>query len=95
MADGDYEKIDVESLLGAADEHIAHSIVVLKKAGYVVAMLTNNGFTSKRRERSLVLKDVSLFDLVIESCRVGMRKPDAKIYQVHSIRLLEVIPNCS
>lgn len=70
-AGGDPENVDLEDVMGGHDEHIAKAIQKLKQSGYKVALLTNNGFWSPLKERSLLLKDVSDFDVVVESCREG------------------------
>ena len=90
---GDPEKVDLEEVMGEYDVNIQKAIAKLKKTGYKVALLTNNGFWSPAKERSLLLKDVSDFDVVVESCREGHRKPDPEIYHViHWTNLF--IENC-
>ncbi|KAI6184616.1 putative Golgi transport protein 1 [Aphelenchoides bicaudatus] len=86
---GDPEKINLEdlTLMGGPDENIKKAIDVLKANGYKVAMLTNNGYWSPKKERSLIMQDVSDFDLVVESCREGHRKPDQEIYHVTTKKL--------
>ncbi|KAI6193909.1 Bifunctional epoxide hydrolase 2 [Aphelenchoides besseyi] len=69
------------------DEKIAKAIKVLKNEGIKVVLLTNNGFLSAQRKRSLILSDLSAYDLVVESCRVGHRKPDAEIYELTTKQL--------
>jgi FMN phosphatase YigB (HAD superfamily) len=54
----------------------------LKKHGLKVALVTNNGYWTKAKERSMILGDISPFDVVVESCRVGFRKPDSEIFNV-------------
>lgn len=68
--------------MGEKDGNIAKAIEKLKQHGYKVALLTNNGYCSDKKERSLILQDVSDFDVVVESCRHGHRKPDPEIYHV-------------
>lgn len=56
----------------------------IRKKGVKTAIVTNNGFWSRKRERTVIL-DVqwaSLFDEVIESCRIGIRKPEKEIFKV-------------
>ena len=70
----------------------------LKKAGLKVALVTNNGFWSRAKQRTMLLGDISCFDLVnpailllrqnaevkvVESCKVGIRKPDSEIFNVN------------
>ncbi len=52
----------------------------LKKKGYLVGVLSDQWFFSKR-----ILtpeKDMRNFDVVVISCDVGLRKPDKKIYEL-------------
>jgi len=64
-----------------------HLILKLRKAGLKVGIVTNNGFWSPAKRRSVILSDVSKFDLVLESCRIGIRKPDPNIYRIAAQRL--------
>lgn len=62
--------------------------------GYKTCALTNNwiddiGFHGSSSFHELQLGDH--FDLVVESCRVGLRKPDKSIYQL-ACELLQVEP---
>lgn len=58
----------------------------LKKAGYPVAMITNNIREYADNWRSLIPVD-DLFDLVVDSSRVGMRKPNPAIFRLTLERL--------
>ena len=51
------------------------------------AVLTNN-WKSEKSGR-LIFKELDLFDHVIESCLIGMRKPEPRIYQ-HTLETLQV-----
>uniref|UniRef100_A0A0K0EBS9 HAD family phosphatase n=1 Tax=Strongyloides stercoralis TaxID=6248 RepID=A0A0K0EBS9_STRER len=73
------------------DENIEKSIKVLKENGYKVVLLTNNFFLDKNRQRKTVHCDVTHFDNVVESCKVGMRKPDKDIYE-YTLSLLNLKP---
>uniref|UniRef100_A0A0N5AT59 HAD family hydrolase n=1 Tax=Syphacia muris TaxID=451379 RepID=A0A0N5AT59_9BILA len=60
----------------------------LKSSGYLVGLLTNNVFLSKKKDESMVIKNAaSRFDAVIESCREGVRKPNPKIYTAAASKL--------
>ena len=58
----------------------------LKGAGYRMAMLTNNVKEWEARWRSMLPVD-EIFELVVDSAFVGMRKPDAEIYELTLERL--------
>ncbi|KAI5613296.1 acyl-CoA dehydrogenase family member 11 [Silurus asotus] len=53
--------------------------------GIKTAVLTNNFLLSGGK--SFLPVDLSLFDVIVESCRVGLCKPDPKIYQLCANRL--------
>ena len=57
------------------------AIVSLRDKGYKIGLLTNNGFLDKEKKHSIIIKDLSLFDQVVESCREGVRKPGHQIYK--------------
>lgn len=73
------------------DQNIVTAAKILKEKGFKVALLTNNGWINEERTKSLVLDDLSLFDVVVESCRVKMRKPNSDIY-LHTIEQLGLTP---
>uniref|UniRef100_A0A0K0FEK2 Bifunctional epoxide hydrolase 2 (inferred by orthology to a human protein) n=1 Tax=Strongyloides venezuelensis TaxID=75913 RepID=A0A0K0FEK2_STRVS len=74
------------------DENIEKSIKILKENGYKIALLTNNFFYDKMKSKSTINNDLKDFDVVVESCRVEMRKPNADIYE-HTLSLLNIQPN--
>lgn len=53
----------------------------LRASGYQVAALTNNWVTGGDHEVRLSPLRAE-FDVFVESCKVGMRKPDPKIYEL-------------
>lgn len=73
------------------DEGLLAIMPQLRQAGLKVAIVTNNGFWSNRRQRTVMLSDTTLFDLVIESCKIGLRKPDPDIF-LKAAELLGVRP---
>ena len=58
----------------------------LKASGYRMAMLTNNVREWEPRWRSMLPVD-EIFELVVDSAFVGMRKPDTEIYELTLERL--------
>lgn len=58
----------------------------LKAAGFRLGVLTNNVVEFRDRWRSLLPFD-ELFDDIVDSCEVGMRKPNPAIYQLALARL--------
>jgi epoxide hydrolase-like predicted phosphatase len=58
----------------------------LRGAGYRTALLTNNAREWEPMWRSLIPVD-ELFDVVVDSSAVGLRKPDARIYELTCERL--------
>ena len=71
-------------------QHVLDAIAALKEDGYRTAVITNNVKEFSDRWRSLAPLD-SLFDVIVDSCEVGMRKPNPKIY-LHTLDLLGGIP---
>jgi epoxide hydrolase-like predicted phosphatase len=84
-------QIDLASLrsfnegLAARPEMVAR-ITELRAAGYRTAVVTNNVKELGSHWRSLVDVD-ALFDLVVDSCEVGMRKPNPAIFR-HTLEQL-------
>ena len=60
--------------LGETDPEMIEAVRKLKEAGYKLGVLTNN-WRSQAAGR-LIFREVELFDQVVESCVVGMRKPE-------------------
>ena len=67
-------------------QHVVDAIADLRRRGYRTAVITNNVKEFGDRWRSLLPLD-ELFDVVVDSCHVGMRKPNAKIF-LHTLDLL-------
>jgi putative hydrolase of the HAD superfamily len=63
----------------------------LRYEGYLTALVTNNALELRERWRALVPLD-ELFDTVVDSCEVGVRKPDPRIYALALERLGGVAP---
>ena len=72
------------------DELIAR-VRRLRSDGYRTAIVTNNVKEFSDRWRRLIPVD-ELFDLVIDSSEVGVRKPDPRIYEIALERLGGVAP---
>lgn len=66
----------------------------LKEAGLRTALLTNNFFIDEERQRPTVHVDTSDFDVVVESCRIGIAKPDERIFKITLERLGVDGENC-
>uniref|UniRef100_A0A0K0EBT0 HAD family phosphatase n=1 Tax=Strongyloides stercoralis TaxID=6248 RepID=A0A0K0EBT0_STRER len=88
----DSNDLESTSLILSKDENLSRYIRKLKKKGYKIAMITNNFYIDKDKKRTVILKDISDFDVVVESCKVGMRKPNPEIYK-YTLKLLNVKPN--
>jgi len=64
----------------------------LREERYAVAALTNNWATEGENEREAGPDDLrELFDVFVESSRLGLRKPDPRIY-LHTCEALRVEP---
>ena len=69
-----------------ADPAMISVVEELRKAGYRLALLTN----AVREFRPVIEKTIrtsDLFDVIVDSSEVGMRKPDKEIYDLTSNRL--------
>jgi putative hydrolase of the HAD superfamily len=63
----------------------------LRRRGYRTALVTNNALEFRPYWNDRLPFD-DLFDVVVESCEVGLRKPDARIYHLTLERLGGVAP---
>lgn len=68
--------------------HMLLAIQMLRDAGYMTAALTNN-FQGDGSQKLIGEQGIakSLFDEVVESCKVGVRKPNPRIYEMVSSKL--------
>lgn len=81
---------DVLALLsGDIRPRMVHALDWLKSHGYHIGCITNNvpagegaGMSRSAEKAAKVSAVLSRFDHVIESSKVGVRKPDPKIYQM-------------
>lgn len=78
------------SMMGRLTVHeaIVERVRSLRGEGYLTALCTNNVKEGSKAWRELVPVD-ELFDAVVDSSEVGMRKPDPRIYR-HTLELLGV-----
>jgi putative hydrolase of the HAD superfamily len=72
---------------------VVHRVRALRDEGMPVALLTNNVREFGDTWRTSFPVD-ELFPHVVDSCEVGMRKPDPKIYE-HTCELLGVAPTAA
>ncbi|HEY8523704.1 MAG TPA: HAD family phosphatase [Acidimicrobiales bacterium] len=87
--------LDFTPLNALLDTLVVHEVVVervrsLKADGYRTALVTNNIREGSARWRALLPVD-ELFDVVVDSSAVGMRKPNPAIYR-HTLELLGGVP---
>lgn len=71
--------------LACNDALVAH-LRGLRRAGYRMGLLTNNVREWEPRWRAMLPVD-ELFDDIVDSARVGLRKPDPAIYALTAARL--------
>lgn len=88
---------DVLSLLvGELRPDMVRALDVLKSSGYIVACLTNNvlsGQSSVPTKREEMLRPVlARFDAVIESSKIGVRKPERRFYEI-ACEMIDVKPH--
>ncbi|KAH7694200.1 acyl-CoA dehydrogenase family member 10, partial [Aphelenchoides avenae] len=72
------------------DPAVYKAIEMLRANGMKTAVLSNNGYIwegNMEFRYPYVREPERYFDVMIESCRVGLRKPDPKIFQLAAERL--------
>lgn len=69
-----------------ASSAMVDAVYQVRGAGYKTALLTNISRDGEAMWRSLIPVD-DLFDVVVDSSRVGLRKPDPRIYELTCTRL--------
>ena len=82
----------LQALLGEMTIHtpMVDRVRSLRSAGYNLGLITNNVREASASWRALVPVD-ELFDVVIDSSEVGMRKPNPAIF-LHALELLGGVP---
>jgi epoxide hydrolase-like predicted phosphatase len=85
---GELDLTALESLLGTitVHAHVLDHIRDLRAEGYRTALITNNVREGSDRWRAMLPVD-ELFEVVVDSSAVGMRKPDPAIY-THTLSLM-------
>uniref|UniRef100_A0A914PD99 HAD family phosphatase n=1 Tax=Panagrolaimus davidi TaxID=227884 RepID=A0A914PD99_9BILA len=81
----------LQSSVGTTDESVVSALKKLKESGFKIALLTNNGWIDDTKTKSMIPCDTEYFDVIVESCRVNMRKPFPDIYQL-TLEKLELKP---
>jgi epoxide hydrolase-like predicted phosphatase len=76
--------------LGIHDVVVAR-VAALRQAGYKTAILTNNVKEASADWRAMIDAD-ALFDVIVDSSAVGMRKPNPAIYRLVLSSLGDVAP---
>ena len=76
--------LEAKSLRVKVRESMLTAVRCLREEGLRLGMLTNNWFVHRANASTLLhpLVPLELFDAVVESARVGHRKPDPAIYRV-------------
>lgn len=78
---------------GGTRDVLIERTLSLRTSGYKTALLTNNFLEVRKAWRSMFPVD-EMFDVVVDSSEVGMRKPNPSIYH-HTLSLLSVEPENS
>jgi putative hydrolase of the HAD superfamily len=88
-------ELDLSPLAALRDEmvvypHVVERVLELRRGGYKTALVTNNVREGSTMWRSLLAVD-ELFDVVIDSSEVGMRKPNRAIFELalHKLGLVD------
>jgi putative hydrolase of the HAD superfamily len=95
-SDGDREPLDFGRLLGSSEFGVHWMVVArarrLRDEGYRVGLLTNNVKEYGDAWRATI--PVEIFDDIVDSSVVGLRKPDARIFLMAAERLGVTPPQC-
>lgn len=85
----------LQSMLGEMAIHtqVLDRIRALRAEGFRIGLITNNVREASATWRALIPLD-ELFDVVVDSCEVGMRKPNPAIY-LHALDLLGSEPSAA
>ena len=92
IGEGEGARIDPYEVLGAlAAGHQTRDAVVdcvyaIRRGGLKTALVTNNAMEFRDAWRSMLPFD-EMFDVIVDSCELGVRKPDARIFHT-TLRLL-------
>jgi epoxide hydrolase-like predicted phosphatase len=84
-------ELDLSPMAALRDEmvvfpHVVERVLELRRDGYRTALITNNVREGANMWRSLLPVE-ELFDVVIDSSEVGMRKPNAAIFELTLAKL--------
>ena len=85
----------LQLLAGEIRPEMVQALDTVKAAGYRMACLTNNvvgGDGASQERREAVAGVMSRFDAVIESSKVGCRKPETRFYEI-ACETLQVSPH--
>ncbi|KAL7076134.1 hypothetical protein ACQ4LE_004523 [Meloidogyne hapla] len=78
--------------IGEKNPFVERAIETIYNSGnFTLGILTNNGFWSKEKTTFIIEPDPR-FKFVIESCRIGQRKPDASFYEI-ALKKMDLIAN--
>ena len=75
----------LELLAGDLRPEMVRALQAVKAAGYKTACLTNNiaaGNEGPENRRQHVAEVMGLFDAVVESSKIGVRKPETRFYEL-------------
>jgi putative hydrolase of the HAD superfamily len=87
----------LELLAGDLRPEMVAALRAVKAAGYRTACLTNNiadGNEGPENRRQHVAEVMGLFDAVVESSKVGVRKPETRFYEIACETLGVTPPEC-
>ncbi|KAI6179192.1 hypothetical protein M3Y98_00584000 [Aphelenchoides besseyi] len=79
----DFEKADPKDYLGPVNYDVIQAAKKLRLLGFTIGVITNNYFWSSEGNRTTSIPEIyEISDAVVESCLVGCRKPDPKIFEI-------------
>lgn len=75
---------------GGLREALVRYVEQLRESDYRIGLITNNILEFRAHWRAMLPVD-ALFDVIVDSCEVGLRKPDPAIFE-HALRQLGARP---
>eukprot|EP00117_Sycon_ciliatum_P028100 scpid29911/ scgid22664/ Acyl-CoA dehydrogenase family member 10 len=74
-------KANIQSWISQMPDPVVDSLVCMRAEGIRLALITDMGYLNANKDTHMP-QPSSLFDVIIEPCRIGKRKGDADVYEM-------------
>ncbi|KAI6175247.1 Bifunctional epoxide hydrolase 2 [Aphelenchoides fujianensis] len=78
----DFDKANPTDYLGPINEDMIQAAKKIQAHGFKVGVITNNYFWQRNSDRTTSIPQIYEFDAVLESCKLGVRKPERRIFEI-------------